>query len=152
MKKTMLTADTLDRFEAEFETACYCYEEIKSIEHSAYVANMNKNNHPDWTEDDIYKDFLRVLKIHRIHTFRKEENKEALKERVFAQKKRVTRRLEQLLRSTDSHCKTQLEYKVLDDGEEYVEITYENGWRRCACVTADSDIALIRDVMKVVGY
>ena len=75
-----------------------------------------------------------------------------LKERVYAQKRRVTHGLELLLRKTDSHRNTSLEYKVMDDGEEYVIITYEDGWKRNACVTADSDIALIRDVMKVIGY
>lgn len=79
-------------------------------------------------------------------------NLQELKERVYAQKKRITHHLESLLRKTDAHRGIRLEYKALDDGEEIVEITYADGWKRCANVTADSDVALIRDVMKVVGY
>lgn len=61
MKKTMLTYKTLDRFEREYETAQYNADEIETIEHCAYVANMNQCNHPEWNENDIFADFLRCL-------------------------------------------------------------------------------------------
>lgn len=68
MKKTMLTYKTLDRFEREYKTEQYTPEQIETIEHAAYVANMNQCNNPDWTESDIYADFIRVLGIHKIET------------------------------------------------------------------------------------
>lgn len=68
MKKTMLTYKTLDRFEREYKTEQYTPEQIKTIEHAAYVANMNQCNNPNWTESDIFADFIRVLGIHKIET------------------------------------------------------------------------------------
>lgn len=68
MKKTMLTYKTLDRFEREYKTEHYTPEQIETIEHAAYVANMNQCNNPDWTEADIFADFIRVLGIHKIET------------------------------------------------------------------------------------
>lgn len=71
MKKSMLTADTLDRFEEEFETEHYTEDKLRRIEYSAYVANMNKCAHPDWSAEDIFADFLRVLGIEKIENVRK---------------------------------------------------------------------------------
>lgn len=68
MKKTMLTYKTLDRFEREYKTEHYTPEQIETIEHAAYVANMNQCNNPDWTEADIFADFIRVLGVHKIET------------------------------------------------------------------------------------
>lgn len=68
MKKTMLTYKTLDRFEREYKTEHYTPEQIETIEHAAYVANMNQCNNPDWTESDIFADFIRVLGVHKIET------------------------------------------------------------------------------------
>lgn len=68
MKKTMLTYKTLNRFEREYKTEQYTPEQIETIEHAAYVANMNQCNNPDWTEADIFTDFIRVLGIHKIET------------------------------------------------------------------------------------
>ena len=73
MKKTMLTYKTLDRFEREYKTDHYTPEQIETIEHAAYVANMNQCNNPDWTESDIFADFIRVLGIHKIETETNEE-------------------------------------------------------------------------------
>ncbi len=75
MKKTMLTCDTLYRFEAEYVTENYTEQEIEKVEDAAYAANMNECNHPEWTEDDIFKDFLRVLKIHKIAVAKKPSTK-----------------------------------------------------------------------------
>lgn len=72
MKKTMLTYKTLDRFEAEYNTNQYTPDEIEKVEFAAYVANMNTCNHPEWTESDIFNDFLRVLDIDRITVMKKE--------------------------------------------------------------------------------
>ncbi len=79
MKKTMLTYKTLDRFEAEYITENYTGAELESIELAAYVANMNRSSHAEWTESDIFTDFLRVLKIHKI-TVNKKEDKIMLKD------------------------------------------------------------------------
>ena len=68
MKKTMLTYKTLDRFEREYKTEQYTPEQVETIEHAAYVANMNQCNNPDWTEADIFADFIRVLEVHKIET------------------------------------------------------------------------------------
>lgn len=68
MKKTMLTYKTLDRFEREYKTEHYTPEQIETIEHAAYVANMNQCNNSDWTESDIFADFIRVLGVHKIET------------------------------------------------------------------------------------
>lgn len=68
MKKTMLTYKTLDRFEREYKTEHYTPEQIETIEHAAYVANMNQCNNPEWTEADIFADFIRVLEVHKIET------------------------------------------------------------------------------------
>lgn len=72
MKKTMLTCKTLDRFEVEYNTTQYTPDEIEKIEFAAYVANMNTCNHPEWTESDIFKEFLRVLAIDKITVTKKE--------------------------------------------------------------------------------
>lgn len=66
MEKTMLTYRTLDRFEAEYQTEHYTDAEIEKIEHSAYVANMNQCNNPEWNDSNIFDDFLRVLGIHKV--------------------------------------------------------------------------------------
>ena len=67
MKKTMLTMRTLDKFEDEYKTEQYKPEEIEVVEHCAYVANMNEISHPEWTEADIFADFLRcVVDVHHI--------------------------------------------------------------------------------------
>lgn len=63
MTHTMLTDKTLTRFEAGYITSNYTAEEAKKIEFAAYVANMNECAHPEWTESDIFADFLRVLAI-----------------------------------------------------------------------------------------
>ena len=68
MKKTMLTYKTLDRFEAEYKTEQYTKAQIEAIEMAAYIANMNQSAHRDWTGDDIFADFLRILDIDHIET------------------------------------------------------------------------------------
>ena len=68
MKKTMLTHKTLDRFEAEYNTEQYAKAQIEAIEMAAYIANMNQSSHCDWTDDDIFADFLRILDIDHIET------------------------------------------------------------------------------------
>jgi hypothetical protein len=66
MKKTMLTCETLDRFEKEYKTEQYNANQIAQIEFAAYVANMNRCGHPEWTDADVFADFLRVLEIDKI--------------------------------------------------------------------------------------
>ena len=66
MKKTMLTYRTLNKFEKEFSTEHYKPEQIKSIEFAAYVANMNQCDNPKWTDEDIFRDFIRILEIDKI--------------------------------------------------------------------------------------
>lgn len=68
MKKTMLTYKTIDRFEAEYKTEQYTKAQIEAIEMAAYIANMNQSAHSDWTGDDIFADFLRILAIDHIET------------------------------------------------------------------------------------
>ena len=66
MKKTMLTYRTLDRFENEYKTDHYTAAELEKISDAAYVANMNRCANPEWTDIDIFNDFLRVLNIDKI--------------------------------------------------------------------------------------
>lgn len=68
MKKTMLTYKTLGRFEAEYKTEQYTKAQIEAIELAAYIANMNRSAHRDWTDNDIFADFLRILDIDHIET------------------------------------------------------------------------------------
>ena len=68
----MLTCKTLDRFEAEYNTTQYTPDEIEKVEFAAYVANMNTCNNSEWTESDIFKEFLRVLAIDKITVTKKE--------------------------------------------------------------------------------
>lgn len=74
MKKTMLTYKTLDRFEAEYIIGNYTEKEIEKIEFAAYVANMNVCNNLEWTEADIFSDFLRVLDIDKITVVKKKND------------------------------------------------------------------------------
>ena len=71
IKKTMLTYKNINCFEAEYITNQYTPCEIEAIELAAYTANMNECVHPEWKEDDIFNDFLRVLKIHKIAVVKK---------------------------------------------------------------------------------
>lgn len=82
MKKTMLTYETLDRFEKEYEMSIYNENDIIRIEYAAYVANMNKNAHMEWTEADIFNDFLRVLDIDKIK-YEKREAEAMTKEKAI---------------------------------------------------------------------
>lgn len=41
-----------------------------------------------------------------------------------------------------------LTYKVFSDGEEEVTITFTNGYIKKVCVTGDSKLAIIQDVIK----
>ena len=72
IKKTMLTYKTINRFEAEYITNQYTPSEIEVIELAAYTANMNECAHLEWEESDIFNDFLRILKIHKIAVVKKE--------------------------------------------------------------------------------
>ena len=69
--KTFFTYKTINRFEAEYITNQYTPSEIEAIEDVSYVANMNSYVHPEWKEDDIFNDFLRVLKNHKIIVVKK---------------------------------------------------------------------------------
>ena len=61
MKMTALALETLTRFENEYKTSQYTEEQTETIEHAAYVANMNKCAHPGWTQEDIFADFLLIF-------------------------------------------------------------------------------------------
>lgn len=84
MKKTMLTYKTLDRFEGEYKTEQYTAAELEKIEFAAYVANMNASQHSEWSEDDIYNEFFRVLGVDHIETEAKEPTAAEIVERIAA--------------------------------------------------------------------
>lgn len=69
--KTFLTYKTIDRFEAEYVTDQYTASEIEKIELAAYIANMREGAHPEFTLNDTFNDFLRILKIHKIVVVKK---------------------------------------------------------------------------------
>lgn len=70
-RMTMLTFDILRRFELEYKTDCYNLDERSTIETDARIAMMNRHYHNEqgenWTNDDIYADFLRCLAIDKIN-------------------------------------------------------------------------------------
>ena len=72
MEKTMLTYRTLDRFERDYQTEHYTEEQIAKIEYAAYIANMNSASHPEWSKENIFEDFLRILKIDKIDLTKKQ--------------------------------------------------------------------------------
>lgn len=60
------------------------------------------------------------------------------------------RELTALLKAVDRNIE-KAEYELCDNGEEYVHILYAaTGGQTTVCVTADSLLALTRDVLKVV--
>ena len=66
-------------------------------------------------------------------------------------KRKVVRKLEQLLMSTREYYDlTKLSYEVTEDGSEYVFVYFEHSETPCyrVNVTADSGIALVRDVLR----
>ena len=46
------------------------------------------------------------------------------------------------------HDLEKLEYKKREDGEEVVIATFDNGFTKTACVTADSGITIIKDCIE----
>lgn len=71
MKKTALTYDTLTTFEKRYVINLYNSRHIERIEHAAYCANMNRNAHENWTDEDVFSDFLRILDVDGIRLHRK---------------------------------------------------------------------------------
>lgn len=71
MRKTMLTWDVLEHFEAEYNTKHYNEEQCRTIESAAFIANVNRNYNPEWTKTDIFTDFLRLLRLRKITTVHK---------------------------------------------------------------------------------
>ena len=125
MKKTMLTYKTLDRFENEFITENYTEAEIEAVEYAAYVANMNTCTHPEWTEADIFNDFMRVLSIHKITTTPKaieEKENETMNEAIIETiKKEVEARTE---RSAWSKGVTAYALELVEGLEEAIDGGY----------------------------
>lgn len=125
MKKTMLTYKTLNRFEAEYITENYTEAEIEAVEYAAYVANMNTYTHPEWTEADIFNDFMRVLSIHKIITTPKaieEKENETMNEAIIETiKKEVEARTE---RSAWSKGVTAYALELVEGLEEAIDGGY----------------------------
>lgn len=120
MKKTMLTYKTLDRFEAEYITENYTEKELERVEFAAYVANMNRCSNPEWTEADIFTDFLRVLDIEKITVEKKED--ETMKKNIIDQiKKEVEARTE---RSAWSKGVTAYALELVEELEEAIDGGY----------------------------
>ena len=63
-----------------------------------------------------------------------------------AKKDFVSQNLSPLLRRADREIYS-AEYDI-DSNDEFVTITYANGYKKAVCVTGDSLIALIADVIK----
>ncbi len=60
------------------------------------------------------------------------------------------RELTQLLRAVDRDIE-RAEYELCENGEEYVHILYATtGGQKTVCVSADSFLAMARDVLEVV--
>ena len=126
MKKTMLTYKTLDRFENEYITENYTEKELERVEFAAYVANMNRCSNPEWTEADIFTDFLRVLTIEKIittpKTIEEEQEENTMKENIIDQiKKEVEARTE---RSAWSKGVTAYALELVEELEEAIDGGY----------------------------
>lgn len=61
MKKTMLTYKTIERFERDY-VINYTEDDEKKIDYCAYVANIGAEG----TEEEIFKNFLRVMRIENV--------------------------------------------------------------------------------------
>ena len=60
----------------------------------------------------------------------------------------VEKYLSPMLAAADMQIKSASYRRHINTGEEYVDIIYIGGHKRCVCVTADSLQALILDVMR----
>lgn len=62
MKKTFLTADTLDRFEKFINSETLTAEQVQEVEHLAYCANMGaESKESAWTRFcELVKHFLNL--------------------------------------------------------------------------------------------
>lgn len=60
----------------------------------------------------------------------------------------IANELSALLRKIDVDIKS-AEY-ITEHGEEYVVIKFSNGYAKKVCVTADSILAIAKDVLKVI--
>lgn len=117
MKKTMLTCETLDRFEKEYKTEQYTETQIETIERAAYVANMNRNAHPEWTKDDIFADFLRVLGIDHIETEKAETAQEKTDRKNWEHCKRIAEELDEIAEGNIYRCPHCGEFIKWDDDQ-----------------------------------
>lgn len=57
MKKTMLTYETLDRFESIINPSTLTAEQVKEVEHLAYCANMGAES-----KDAAWQRFVELIK------------------------------------------------------------------------------------------
>ncbi len=57
MKKTMLTYETLDRFESIINPSTLTAEQVKEVEHLAYCANMGAES-----KDAAWQRFVELVK------------------------------------------------------------------------------------------
>ena len=64
-----------------------------------------------------------------------------------AKNKLIIEHLEPLIKAIDKKIES-VYYTAVFGGEERVTVTYTNGYEKKCCVTADSDFALCRDVLK----
>lgn len=74
---SMLTFDVLMRFKREYITENYSEEQERRIESDAAIAMYNRHYHrkhkEEWTDEDIYNDFLRILRIDKIPLTRRSD-------------------------------------------------------------------------------
>lgn len=67
-------------------------------------------------------------------------------ERVYLEKEIFVFKLSMALKDVG----IQAEYKMMADGEEFVELTYSDGYKKDVCVSGDSLTAIFRDVARAI--
>lgn len=69
-----------------------------------------------------------------------------MKEQIYMKKEIFVFKLSMALKDIG----IQARYKMMDDGEEFVELTYSDGYKKDVCVSADSLTAILKDVAKAI--
>lgn len=71
-------------------------------------------------------------------------------EEIMENKVQTVKNLETLVKAMDRSAVKSLEYQITETEEEFVIITFNNGYKKSACVTADSELAMCIDTLKVI--
>ncbi|MEG2118556.1 MAG: hypothetical protein RRY76_05055 [Clostridia bacterium] len=65
----------------------------------------------------------------------------------MAAKKEFIRVFENAMKAADTDIESLRYYVFEENGEEFVDILYKNGYKKTICVTADSRMEIMKDVL-----